>query len=259
MQLTRHASTRRELRKEHGTFLGLNFASKSLVETAETVRALSRSTYWSYVATPNAAHLVRIASGGPEFAHLYHSATLLLFDSRFVSFAARALGLQTPPVLTGSDLTKMLFARIIVPKTPLCIIGSSSESVQQLRARYRLKRIAHYCPPIGFIKDAAEVAKVVEFVAAAQADYTFLAVGSPQQEILAHLLGGRGARGVGLCIGASLEFLSGKLRRAPRWMQGLGLEWLFRFVCEPRRLFHRYFIECVKIFGILLRARFGSK
>jgi glycosyltransferase involved in cell wall biosynthesis len=108
---------------------------------------------------------------------------------------------------------------------------------------------------MGFINDPLEVEKVVSFIVAAGADYTFLAVGSPQQEFVARRLIGTDARGVGLCIGASIEFLSGDVQRAPKAMQKLGIEWLYRFLCEPQRLFRRYFIESPKIIAILLRAR----
>jgi exopolysaccharide biosynthesis WecB/TagA/CpsF family protein len=201
--------------------------------------------------------LVRIVECDDKIKHLYDASTFLLFDSRFVSLIARAIGLETPSVVTGSDLTAALFERVIDANTHICIVGCNAASVERLRERFGLGAVEHICPPMGFINNPAEVEMIVAFVAAARADYTFLAVGSPQQEIIAKRLSERSARGVGLCIGASIEFLAGDVRRAPKIMQTLGIEWLFRFLYEPRRLFRRYFIECPKIFGILLRARFG--
>jgi UDP-N-acetyl-D-mannosaminuronic acid transferase (WecB/TagA/CpsF family) len=63
----------------------------------------------------------------------------------------------------------------------------------------------------------------------------------------------KGATGVGLCIGASLEFLTGAKRRAPLWLQRLGLEWLFRLLTEPRRLWRRYLVEGPRIFVLWWR------
>jgi exopolysaccharide biosynthesis WecB/TagA/CpsF family protein len=86
--------------------------------------------------------------------------------------------------------------------------------------------------------------------------FCFLAVGSPQQEMLAALLRQRGiARGLALCIGASLNFLTGRERRAPLWMQRLSLEWLYRLARDPRRLWVRYLVRGPRIFGHLRQAQ----
>jgi N-acetylglucosaminyldiphosphoundecaprenol N-acetyl-beta-D-mannosaminyltransferase len=74
----------------------------------------------------------------------------------------------------------------------------------------------------------------------------------PQQEILAnHIANHPSARGVGLCVGASIDFLTGKQRRAPVWVQKAGFEWLHRLLSDPRRLARRYLIECPRIFYLI--------
>jgi exopolysaccharide biosynthesis WecB/TagA/CpsF family protein len=78
----------------------------------------------------------------------------------------------------------------------------------------------------------------------------------PQQEILAgHIADQPQARGVGLCIGASIDFLTGQQRRAPVWVQKAGLEWLYRLLSDPRRLASRYLIECPRIFFLICLKR----
>jgi len=87
----------------------------------------------------------------------------------------------------------------------------------------------------------------------------FFAVGSPQSELICSLIRQRNrTAGVGLCIGASLEFLTGSKLRAPHWMQRVGLEWLFRLVNEPTRLWRRYLLEGPVIFRIWWQWRFSS-
>jgi len=105
------------------------------------------------------------------------------------------------------------------------------------------------------LRDNAEAqADVVRFVVATRAHYVFLAVGSPQSELLSlQLASTSGAMGVGLCIGASIAFLTGELRRAPRWMQRLGLEWAHRLLSEPGRLWRRYLIDSPRIFALAAR------
>jgi exopolysaccharide biosynthesis WecB/TagA/CpsF family protein len=88
------------------------------------------------------------------------------------------------------------------------------------------------------------------------ARFVFLAVGSPRQERLAAAIKATGrASGIGLCIGASLEFIAGAQPRAPVWMRRGGLEWLHRLGRDPRRLARRYLLDCPAIFPMLLHER----
>jgi len=98
--------------------------------------------------------------------------------------------------------------------------------------------------------------QIIEFVQRTGADLMLFAIGSPQSELLCHEIRRRGsARGVALCIGASLEFVSGAKKRAPPWMQRAGLEWFFRLVCEPRRLWRRYLVQGPAIFPLWGRSQ----
>jgi UDP-N-acetyl-D-mannosaminuronic acid transferase (WecB/TagA/CpsF family) len=84
--------------------------------------------------------------------------------------------------------------------------------------------------------------------------FCFIAVGSPQQEMLAQRLQARGiARGLALCVGGSINFLTGLERRAPRWMRRLGFEWFFRLLQSPGRMTWRYLIRGPRIFALLPR------
>ncbi len=83
-----------------------------------------------------------------------------------------------------------------------------------------------------------------------------LCVGCPAQELIAQELAALGCKsGIALCVGASIDFLTGKSVRAPRWLQKMGLEWAYRLAREPLRLWRRYIIESPKIFRIFMAAR----
>ena len=128
---------------------------------------------------------------------------------------------------------------------------------QTLRDKYSLKNLFHHNPPMGFVNDPRAVEECLAF-AEAHSPFRFcmLAVGSPQQEILARQLKSRGiARGMALCIGASINFITGVERRAPRWMQSLALEWLYRLMQDPRRLARRYLLRGPRVFALLLMGR----
>ena len=240
--------------------LGVEFAGLGPDEVLDRLAARSASSPFAYVVTPNADHLSRLSSM-PELRALYEAAALRLLDSRVVARLARLFGLPAPPVVTGSDLTAALFDRgVIAAEEPVAVLGGSGEVAAALRDRYGLARLAHHNPPMGFDRDPAALEAAIRFLEDNPARFSFLAVGSPRQEIVAEALVRRGkATGVGLCIGASLLFLTGDERRAPLAVQSAGLEWAWRLAQNPRRLARRYLLDSPQIVRLLWReARHGA-
>jgi exopolysaccharide biosynthesis WecB/TagA/CpsF family protein len=173
---------------------------------------------------------------------------------------ARVAGFSPPKVCVGSDLTRLLFETYINEADRITIIGLRPEALPELLRRYpNVTAPAHLYPPMGFEEKMSEVRKIVDFVIANPARFVFLAVGSPRQEMVAYAIAATGAAtGIGLCIGASLDFLSGEVKRAPRWMQTANLEWLHRLVTNPK-LTRRYLIDCPSIIPLLVRSRLSAK
>jgi N-acetylglucosaminyldiphosphoundecaprenol N-acetyl-beta-D-mannosaminyltransferase len=237
--------------------LGLEFADLDTAEAAELIAGRSGAEPFRYVTTPNADHLVRLHRHR-ELLPLYQDAMLRLLDSRVVALAARAMGLRAPRVATGSDVTALLLHRHLRTAERITIVGLSPRWVPALVARCDLAPPAHYDPPRGFELDPVAMRAAVDFVLEHPARFVFLAVGSPQQEMLAAAIQATGrAHGTGLCIGASLEFLAGARRRAPAWMQHADLEWLYRLAHDPRRLARRYVVDSPAILPLLLLERFA--
>jgi len=235
--------------------LGLDFADLDAAGAATLIAQRSADAPFAYVVTPNADHLVRLARA-PALASVYREAWLRLMDSRIVARAARCLGLRRPRVCPGSDLTAFLLAAWVRPRDAITVIGLRPAALAVLARRYRLTHLAHHDPPMGFADDPAAFAAARDFAVAHPARFTFLAVGSPGQEQLAAAIAGTGqASGLGLCIGASLDFLAGVTPRAPGWMQRAGLEWLHRLARDPRRLARRYLWNDLAIFRLLWRER----
>jgi exopolysaccharide biosynthesis WecB/TagA/CpsF family protein len=220
--------------------LGVGFADLTPAVALDRLASRSAEAPFAYVVTPNADHLVRLAAE-PSLQPLYEAAWLRLLDSRVVARLARLLGLPAPPVVTGSDLTATIFAGTLRRDEPVTILGGEPEVVATVAARYGLTRIAHHNPPMGFDRDPAALEAALAFIETHPARFIFLAVGSPRQEVVAARLVERGvARGTGLCIGASLLFLAGEEKRAPRLLQHAGLEWAWRLAQDPKRLARRY-------------------
>jgi N-acetylglucosaminyldiphosphoundecaprenol N-acetyl-beta-D-mannosaminyltransferase len=238
--------------------LGLDFADLDVAAAAEQLARRAPTEPFGYVTTPNADHLARL-NRRPELLPLYQGAMLRLLDSRVVALVARLVGLTPPHVAPGSDLTALLVARHLAAGERITIVGLAAQSLPALVAHTGIAMPAHHDPPLGFEHDAAAMQAAVDFVVAHPARFIFLAVGSPRQEMLAAAIRASGrARGVGLCIGASLEFIAGTEQRAPVWMQHADLEWLYRLGHHPRRLARRYLIDSHPVVALLLRERLAA-
>jgi exopolysaccharide biosynthesis WecB/TagA/CpsF family protein len=211
---------------------------------------------YGFVVTPNVDHLIRFHDD-PAFRALYGDAAYILLDSRFLSHLLSLTKRVHSKVCTGSDLTAHLFAKVIRAEDPILLIGGEACQAQSLADRYGLKGLRHFNPPMGFVRDPVAVEECLTFIESQTPfRFCFLAVGAPQQEMLAQQLKARGkARGLALCIGASINFLTGVEKRAPLWIQRTGAEWLFRLARDPRRLAKRYFVRGPRVFSLLRRTQ----
>ena len=234
-------------------FLGLNFDSCSEAEALDKIKTWVAVPAFVYVITPNVDHVVALnRAQDPLLANAYAHADMTLCDSRILSLMGRQSGLNVVAV-PGSDLTRQLLNEEHT-SWRCAIIGGDAALHAHIARLYPQHKWTHHQPPMGVRRSPAARVEIAEFVENANADIIFLAIGSPQSEICCYEIAQRGrARGVALCIGASLEFLTGAKKRAPLWMQQYSLEWLHRLGSEPRRLWRRYLVEGPRIFLIWRR------
>lgn len=238
-------------------FLGIAFDRLDMEAAEAWLAGRAASAPFAFVVTPNVDHVVKLdaAPADAEIREAYASAALRLCDSRIVAKLGRMCGVDLP-VVPGSDLTAHLVTRIAQAGDRLCLIGGDAAMLADLRALRPDLDIVQHVPPMGMLKKPEAMAAAEAFVRDARARFTLLAVAMPQQEILAlRVAQAGGAVGIGLCIGASLDFLTGRKARAPRWMQQASLEWLHRLLSEPGRLWRRYLIEGPRIFLLTMRWR----
>lgn len=240
---------------ERREFLGVGF---DLLPPDVVLRRLARVTpesAYSYVVTPNVDHLVRIhdeGSSGP-LKPLYDSADLCLCDSKVLHLIGKLRGLDLP-VVPGSELTALMFERLVRPADRIAVLGGDRQLVERLRALHPEVEFVQHIPPMGLRTDAAARETAARFIVESGARFTFIAVGSPQQEMIAAQAKSMpGAKGMALCVGASLEFLTGQTKRAPRLVQRLSLEWAHRLLSDPKRLWRRYLVQGPRIFLIAYR------
>lgn len=240
---------------EQAEFLGLDFDLRPSGAVRAWLGERSAASDFAYVVTPNVDHIVRLSRADDTVWQAYRGAALCVCDSRILSGLARTCGLALP-VTTGSDLVHALFLDILKAGDEVCLIGGSAELAAELARRFPVLVIHHHAPPMGLAGDRDARARAVAFAAQAAARVTLLAVGSPQQELLALDMARSGtARGTALCIGAGVEFLLGIRARAPRLIQRVGLEWAWRLLVEPRRMWRRYLVDGPAIFPIVWRWR----
>lgn len=243
---------------EREKFLDVAFDVLPVDRVLSRIGAVSPDGAFQYLVTPNVDHIVRLHKSRGDIAGLadaYRTADLCVCDSKVLARLARWRGVELP-VVPGSDLTASLFERIIEDGDHIAIVGGDAAMIDDLKRKYPGVRFSQHRPPMGLMHNAAARTEAARFILEQKARFTFICVGSPQQELIAaeaSRMGGGG--GMAFCIGAALEFITGQAKRAPRLARQLGLEWAHRLVTDPRRLWRRYLVEGPAIFVLAFRWR----
>jgi N-acetylglucosaminyldiphosphoundecaprenol N-acetyl-beta-D-mannosaminyltransferase len=238
---------------------GLRFHAISEARCVEHILRNLDAGRGGWVITVNLDHHRR-ALRDDSYSELCQKASLVVADGMLTVFASRLQGTPLPERVAGSDLISSLSAAAERYGRSIYLLGGSPGSAEGARGvlqrRHPDLRIAGIdCPPMGFEDDADEFERVAQVVVDAAPDIVLVALGSPKQERLIARLRDRLPRAWWLGVGISFSFLSGHVRRAPRWMQTIGFEWLHRLVQEPRRLAWRYLIEGIPFaLGVLVSA-----
>lgn len=233
-------------RRPPAAILGVPFDPVTLNEAAERIEAMVASRQPHQVVTANVDFLVQ-ALHDIELRRILLEAHLVLCDGTPVVWASRLLGNPLPERVTGADLVPRLIQIAAQRNYRLFFLGGAPEVTRQAMANLRrqfptLPIAGHYSPPFRdlLLMDHEEI---VTRIRAARPDILLVSFGCPKAEkwIAMHhrALGVPVAMGVG----ATIDFLAHKMKRAPRWMQRSGTEWVFRLLQEPRRLARRYGLD----------------
>jgi exopolysaccharide biosynthesis WecB/TagA/CpsF family protein len=221
--------------------LGLQLDDLSMEQAINTLLNRPAADSFAYVVTPNSDHFARLRKN-QDLQKIYSAAFLCLLDSQFLWKICHALHLPKPGVITGTDLAVNLLSRL--DGQSVAVIGLGKAAFIDLQAHYPCIHFLHHLPPMELLKNPAAFASARDFAVIQKARFTFIALGSPLQEILAAAIAQQsGATGIALCTGAALAFCAGHVRRAPLWMRRAGLEWLHRLAREPLRLGRRYILD----------------
>ena len=229
-------------------FMTLDFADGDRTELLGQVAAMARGAY-GYVVTPNVDHVIKLMDGRVA-EDVYRGAALMICDSRILAHLARLRGKRLS-VYPGSDLTADLLAS--GHDLTFGVFGPDRVAFNELTALYPDRRFTFIEAPM-LTPGTPEWDATVKAAAEADWDVLLACVSFPKQERFAHALRVAGRPfGVTLCVGASVDFLTGRQHRAPKVFQQLSLEWLHRLLSQPKRMFRRYVIEGPAIVGLFLK------
>lgn len=213
-----------------------------------------------FVVTPNVDHIC-LAETDPELRAAYRDAFLSLPDGQPLLWMARGFGEHLPEKVSGSDLIVPLLEEAARRSKTVFFLGSTEsvcvEAARRLHASIPTLRVVGWDNPVfePYSDTHDSLFQGFERIRKAKPDIVLFAFGNPKQEYAMWRYREQYYPAVGLGVGASLDFLAGKVERAPQWMSNIGAEWLFRLAQEPGRLWRRYLVRDRAIIGIFLRTR----
>ena len=198
------------------------------------------------VVTPNVNHVVRL-DAQPAFRAEYVQADFVFADGMPVVWASRLLGKPLPERVTGADLFVSLCKAAAAQGRRVFVAGGRPGQEAALLAgfahHYPGLKVQVVCPSMNFDPVGAEGLALVDRVNVCDPDIVFVCLGMPKQERWALAHAPTLKAGVVLCVGAAMEFALGQVQRAPLWMQRHGLEWFWRLISQPQKMWKRYLTE----------------
>lgn len=237
---------------------GIDFDALTMPEAVARVLQWSGEPDYSchYLVTPNVDHVVKFQTDA-ALRTAYRNAAMVTVDGKPVLWASRLLGKSLPALVPGSDFCPALFdAAKAKPGLRVFLLGAAegvaARAAETIAKRWPwVKVVGCFSPPMGFNAQSADNAQVLDLINQAKPDILLVGLGAPKQEIWVHAMQSQLQVKVALCVGATIDFLAGEKRRAPKLMRTLGLEWLHRMLSEPKRLAARYWHDA-KVFPKLV-------
>lgn len=227
----------------------------TMSETVEAIEKMIEEERKSYVVAINVDVVMKIESDS-YLKEIVDNADMVLVDGKPLVWISKLYGKPLKAKISGSDLVPILCEVSAQKGYRMFIIGGKDGIAEQAKKRLEEKYpdiqiVGTYAPPMGFEKDKKELSKINGMISEMKPDLLITCFGCPKQEKWIYENINRYDAKVSVCAGATVDFLAGNVKRAPRWMSEHGLEWFYRFLQEPKRMFRRYFIDDVKIIRLI--------
>jgi N-acetylglucosaminyldiphosphoundecaprenol N-acetyl-beta-D-mannosaminyltransferase len=236
----------------------LEIDAVTFAEALDRITELVERRRGGAVFTPNVDHVVK-AEHDPDFRRAYSHADLCLADGMPLVWASRLLGSPLPEKVSGSDLMHPLMRLAAERQWRVYLLGGrpgvAQEAGEKLTRELDVTIVGTDSPVVGSDGTDKSSEQTLERLSAASPDLVLVAFGAPKQELWIDRLGEGLGPAVAMGVGGSLDFITGQVRRAPAWMSRAGLEWLFRLLQEPRRMWRRYLVEDPAFITIVARSR----
>jgi N-acetylglucosaminyldiphosphoundecaprenol N-acetyl-beta-D-mannosaminyltransferase len=241
--------------------LGMRVDATSYEDASRRVVRWAREGRSAYVCV-STVHMVMEAFDSPEFRRVVNGADLITPDGRPLVWALGGLGAKGASQVRGTDLTTHVVELAARENVPIGLYGGTPELLEtfsgMLEERYPGIRVAcKIAPPFRPLTPEEDEA-VTREISASGARVLFVGIGCPKQEKWMAAHQGR-IPAVMLGVGAAFDFHTGRVRQAPRWMQAAGLEWVFRLLMDPRRLWKRYAKHNPRFVGLFLMQLLGLR
>ena len=231
----------------------------TMSETVEAIEQMIAADKKSYVVAINVDVVMKIEAD-PYLKKIVDDADMVLVDGKPLLWISKLHGRPLMETVSGSDLVPLLCEVAAKNGYKVFIIGGKEGSAERAKQRLEeklpdIKIVGTYAPPFGFEKDDAELERINRMISQAHPDLLITCFGCPKQEKWIYENIEKYDAKVSICAGATVDFLAGNVTRAPRWMSEHGLEWFYRFLQEPRRMFRRYFVDDMKIIRLIKKYR----
>lgn len=238
-------------------FLNTEVDNLSMEEAIECIEKIIIDRKPSYVVTPNVDHIVKLEDD-IEFREVYKDADLILTDGMPLIWISKLLKKPIKEKVSGSDLFPKICEMASRKGYGIFLLGAAdgvaAKAADNLTDKYEgLNIVGTYSPSYGFEKNQEEINEIIDIINNCKPDILAVGLGAPKQEKFICKYKNKLNVPISLAIGASIDFEAKNIKRAPRWMQNFGLEWFYRFLNEPKRMFKRYFIDDMKILKIYFK------
>jgi N-acetylglucosaminyldiphosphoundecaprenol N-acetyl-beta-D-mannosaminyltransferase len=245
---------------ERITLMGCSIDNLSMEETLQTIEGFIHTGKPHQHVVVNVDKLVK-ASRDPELRQIINDCALINVDGMPVVWASRLLGKPLKERVAGVDLFEALMRRAGDRGWRVFLLGAQEEVVSKVAATYQHKypRLVLAGYRNGYWKGELEEAQVVEQIRDARPDLLFVAISSPKKEQFLGRWQAEMKIPFAMGVGGTFDVAIGHVRRAPVWMQKSGLEWFYRFLQEPRRMFRRYFIEDMAFLRLFIKELKGDR
>ena len=240
-------------------FLNTYLDNVTAEEAKQAVDGILQTEGTHYVVTPNADIVVKMQDD-EELLTACNAADLILTDGQIVVKLSKKLGTPIKERVCMTDFVWDVCDLAQEKGYKMFFFGGKEDVLETAVARIKekypnLNIVDYYSPPFGFEKDEATLADVNDRLAQSGANILIVFLGCPKQEKFIYNNKDKYNIPLSITMGGCVDFIAGKVKRAPRWMQKVGLEWFYRFLQEPKRMFKRYFIDDMRIFKLVRKEK----